>query len=157
MMRQYKSLLIIIIISSFLVGCSDTGIDEIYGEYRFKETSYLSPLSSSSIDSENMQMEGVEYIIKAGLFRISHTSDPYELIEPVYVKEKIPDDFFLFSDVRSFIGKDVECQYTILMKYGYPTHKRIYVSSDRLWIALFADNTADGSEIIMNIYELTKK
>jgi len=36
------------------------------------------------------------------------------------------------------------------------TKWRSYVSSDCLWIGTYVDNTADGSEIIMDIYKLSK-
>jgi hypothetical protein len=148
------------IFTVILFGCAgstenpisnESGIAALYGTYTFKEVSYLSGLSSSTVEHKNKQMTGTKYTIETDLFKIESKENTYEIKSPKYVKEEIPDDTKIFSDIRSFIGDDVECQYSI-----YPSHWRLYVSPDCLWIASYADNTADGSEIIMQIYKLSK-
>jgi hypothetical protein len=153
------TLISIILISAFF-GCTDdrknsfsnvSKNSSFYGLYTFEEVSYLSRLSSSTIDYKNEQMAGTKYTIKADLFKIESAKYTYEIKSPNYLKEEMPDEINILSDVRSFIGNEVQYQYSI-----YPSHWRLYVSSDCLWIASYADNTADGSEIIMYIYKLSK-
>lgn len=136
-----------------LVGCGNNDKQDFYGRYTFEAVSYLSPLSSSTIGYLNKQMEGTIYTIKADLFKVESNNihKSVEISSPNYIKEEIPNNASKLSDIRSFIGKDVKYQYTIGM-----SHKRLYVSSDCLWIASYADNTADGSEIIMDLYKLSK-
>jgi uncharacterized lipoprotein len=139
-----------------LAGCSNNDKQGFYGTYTFEKVSYLSLLSSNSIDNINEHMAGTEYKIEAKLFKIKSAENPVEISSPSYVKDDIPDNFTVLSDVRSFIGNKVKNQYTILNKDGSKTHLRLYTSSDCLWIAFYNDNTADGSEVIMYIYKLLK-
>lgn len=118
--------------------------------------SYLSPLSSNTIDNINEHMAGTEYTIKAELFKIKSAENTLEISSPSYVKESFPDNFNKLSDIPSFIRNEVKNQYTILNKDGSKTHLRLYTSSDCLWIASYSDNTVDGSETIMYIYKLSK-
>lgn len=141
-----------LIVIIFLVGCSSNDEEDFYGIYTFEKVSYLSPLSSSTIDYINKQMEGTKYTIKADLFKAESANyDTIEVNSPNYVREEIPDVTSNLIDIRSFLGKEVEWQYTV-----GTTHKRLYVSPDSMWIASYVDNTADGSEIIMYVYQLTK-
>lgn len=133
-----------------------SGEQTIYGTYTFEEVSYLSPLSSSNKDYVNDQMKGTKYNIEEDLFKIESTSYTEEVSFPNYVKEEIPSDPSIFSDVYTFIGNDVDYQYTIYDKDGSRTKWRLYISSDSLWVGTYVDNTASGSEIIMNIYKLSK-
>lgn len=139
----------------FLSGCSRVNEQDFFGLYTFKEVSYLSPLSSATKDSVNKQMKGSKYTIKENLFKIESTGYTVEYSSPKYVKEEIPEESTLFSDVYSFLGKDVEYQYTIYNEYENKTMWRLYVSSDSVWIAKYSD-TPGGSEIIMYIYKLSR-
>ena len=139
-----------------LAGCNNNVKQNIYGIYTFEEVSYLSGLSSTTKGYVEDEMKGTKYIVKADLFKIESANSKIEISSPNYVREEIPDNVTLLSDVRSFISKNIECQYTIYTKDGSTTHWRIYVSSDSLWISSFVDNTADGSEIIMNIFKVSK-
>jgi len=141
----------------YLFGCS-RGDEQniIYGTFTFEKVNYLSPLSSSTKDYVNSQMEGTKYTIKEDLFKIESTEYTVEFSSPRYVKEEIPKDPSVLSDIGAFISEDVDHQYTIYDKDGNKTKWRLYVSSDYLWIGTYIDNTADGSEIIFDIYKLTK-
>ena len=139
-----------------LAGCSNNDKQGFCGTYTFEKVSYLSPLSSSSINYINEHMAGTEYKIEAKLFKIKSAENPVEISSPSYVEDDIPNKFTVLSDIHSFIGNKVKNQYTILNKDGSIAHLRLYTSSDCLWIASYADNTADGSEIIMYIYKLSK-
>ena len=128
-----------------LVGYSKEDKQNFYGIYTFEKVEYLSPLSSSTVDYVEEQMAGAEYTIEADLFKIESNNkyNRVEISSPNYVREKIPN--------RSIISNKVESQYNI-----DTTHRRLYVSSDSLWIASYVDNTADGLGIIMDIYKLSK-
>lgn len=148
-----------------LVGCSKSSkqdvyntntFDKIYGTYTFEKASYLSPLSSNMIEALEKEMAGKKFTIQADIFKAELRKDKAEIDSPQYVKEEIPKATKSFSDVRSFIGKKIDYQYTIYTKDGEKTNWRLYISSDSLWISSFADNTSDGSEIIMYIYKLSK-
>jgi hypothetical protein len=138
-------------------GCNNNNIENIYGKYTFEEVSYLSPLSSSSINSENEMMKGMEFTIEANQFIGGTKYNPYELSSPEYRREKITDQSSLLSDIHSVIGKEARYQYTIYMKSGALTHFRLYVSSEGLWIASYAVPPAGDMDIIMYIYKLSKK
>ena len=150
-----KRIGILIFLLLILSGCSNNS-EQIFGTYVFKEVSYLSPLSSSTKDYIKEHMVGVEYTIEPELFKVKYAENSVEIISPSYVKENIPKDINKLSNIHSFIGNEVKNQYTILNKDGRKTHLRLYISSDCLWVASYADNTADGSEIIMYIYKLSK-
>lgn len=139
-----------------LFCCSISDKQDFYGMYKFEKVSYLSPLSSSTIDYINERMVGTKYIIEADLFKIESADNIVEISSPNYVKEEIQSDLSTLYDVHSLDGNEVECQYTICNKEGNKTNWRLYVSSDYLWIASYVDNTTNGSEIIMSIYKLSK-
>jgi hypothetical protein len=100
--------------------------------YKFEKVSYLSPLSSSTIDYINERMVGTKYIIEADLFKIESADNIVEISSPNYVKEEIQSDLSTLYDVHSLDGNEVECQYTICNKEGNKTNWRLYVSSDYL-------------------------
>ncbi len=154
-MKNLFILIIILVSLVFLFGCSSSD-QSIYGTYTFDEVSYLSALSSSTKDYVNSQRKGTKYIITEDLFKIDSTDYTFELSSPEYVKEEIPSDPSILSDVHTFIGNYVDYQYTIFDNDGSRTKWRLYVSSDNLWICTYIDNTADGSEVIMDIYKLSK-
>ncbi len=87
--------------------------------------SYLSPLSSLTINAKNTQMIGTKYTINASIFEIESANDTFTVLSPRYVKEAVPKDLTIFAD-------------------------------DAILIASYADNTADGSEIIMSICKIVK-
>jgi len=155
-MRRIWMLTAGLILLVLLSGCSSGDEQNIFGVYTFKEVSYLSPLSSATKDYMNSQMEESKYTIKEDLFKIESTSYTVEFSSPKYEKEEISGEPSVLSDVDTFIGSDVDYQYTIYDKDGNKTKWRLYVSSDCLWIGTYVDNTADGSEIIMDIYRLSK-
>ncbi|CAK7029576.1 hypothetical protein [Tissierella sp.] len=102
-------------------------------------------------------MEDTKYTIQADLFKIQSTDYTVEFNSPKYVKEKIQNNTSVLSyDIDTLIGSDVDYQYTIYDKDGNKAKWRLYVSSDCLWIGTYVDNTANGSEIIMDIYKLSK-
>lgn len=136
--------------------CSNSNKQDFYGTYTFKEVSYLSGLSSSSIGYINEQMAGAKYTIEADLFKIESSENTFEISSPNYVKEEIQSDSSPLSDVHTLIGNQVKYQYTIYNKDKNKTNWRLYVSSDCLWAATYIDNTANGSEVIMKIYKLSK-
>ena len=155
-MKRTFILIICLISLVYLSSCSSKDEQKIYGTYTFEKVSYLSPLSSVTVDIVNGQMEETKYTIKADLFKIQSAEYTVEFSSPKYVNEKIPSESSVLSDVYTFIGNDVDYQYPIYDKDGNRTIWRLYVSSDCLWIGTYVDNTADGSEIIMDIYKLSK-
>ena len=91
----------------------------IYGTYKFEKVSYLSPLSSSTIDFVNDQMEDTKYTIQADLFKVESKEYTVEFSSPKYVKEKVQkDSSVLSSDIDTLICSDVDYQYTIYDKDG---------------------------------------
>lgn len=155
-MRRICLLTAGLILLVFLSGCKGGDDKNIFGVYTFDEVSYLSLLSSATKESVNRQMEGSKYTINEDLFKIESTEYTVEYTSPKYVKEKIPNESSVFSDVHTFIGNDVDYQYTIYDQDGNKTMLRLYVSSDCLWISKYNDNTKNGSEVIMYIYRLSK-
>ena len=148
---------IAVLILLFCSSCSKNGDKQgFYGIYTFEEVSYLSLLSSSTIDYVNERMVGTKYTIEADLFKIETSDDTVEINSPDYVKEEIKNSLPVPSDVYASISDDIKYQYTIYKKDGAKTNWRLYVSPENVWIGSYVDNTANGSEIIMYIYKLSK-
>jgi hypothetical protein len=157
MKKSAISILFLTFLLFGLIGCGDDGMKDLYGTYIFEEVSYISPLSSSFENSITERMTGTEYIVGADLFRIGYADDPVEINMPVYKKEKPFKGLNMISDIGPSFDEKVIYQYTIYTKNDTAIHQRLYVSQDHLWIASYTDNTADGSEIIMHIYMITRK
>ncbi|MDP4088791.1 MAG: hypothetical protein Q8930_05910 [Bacillota bacterium] len=160
-----KKVLILIagFIALILFGvCSYNPKNDFYGTYNFEKVSFLSPLSSSTIDYANEKRKGTRYTIEADIFKIEAADHVVEINSPKYVKEEVhvdsskAPDFSALSGTKALIENKIKYQYTIYNKDGGKTHWRLYYSSKGLWIASYVDNTADGSEIIMELCKLTK-
>ncbi len=150
-------ILITVFISLALLSCSsNTDKHDYYGKYTFEEVVYLSPLSSSTVDYLNERMAGTKYIIEADLYKIESADNTVEISSPNYVKEKVQNNSSPLFNVAILLDNEVKHQYTIYNEDGSKTHWRLYAFSDCLWVASYADNTADGSEIIMYIYKLSR-
>jgi hypothetical protein len=136
-----------------LAACS--GQSGFYGTYTFGEVSYLSPVSSATVDYLNEKMLGTKYTIEQDIFLVEFADAQIEFASPTYQKEPIPTAQNVLSDASCVIGNEIEYQYTIYKADGTKSGWRLYVSSNTLWVSSFADNTADNSEIILNIFELS--
>ena len=154
--KKMKKIYLLIMLFVFLVGCGNTDIENLYGEYYFEEVSYLSFFSSSTSEYLETKMERTKYIVEENLFKIELLDNISEISNPNYVGEEIPSDSEILADIGNILGNDIEYQYSIYSKNGDKTYLRLYVSSDSIWIASYADNTADRSEIIMYIYKLSR-
>jgi hypothetical protein len=150
-------MLIVGLVLLFSISCSRNSDKQgFYGIYTFGEVSYLSLLSSSTTDYMNERMAGTKFTIEADLFKIETSDNTVEINSPSYLKEEIKNSLPTPSDVYAGISDDVKYQYTIYKKDGTKTNWRLYVASDNVWIGSYVDNTANGSEIIMYIYKLSK-
>jgi len=139
-----------------MVGCRINGKPDLFGEYDFKEVDYLSLLSSSSVDFLENEMEGTKFLVEENLFKIELDDNIFEIIEPNYIKEDIPSNPGAMLDIRKILDGEAEYQYTIYSKEGEKTYKRLYTSQDSIWLASYVDNTADGSEIFLYVYQLSR-
>lgn len=140
----------------FLYSCSKNYLDDFYGNYTFEKVIYLAPLSSCRPDYINKTAAGTKYTIKEDLFKIELKNHTVEIKSPNYMKEDVKKDDSPFSvDIHAMLGDDVKYQYDIYTKDGKSIW-RLYVSPDNLWVSSYTDNTADGSEIIFDIYKLSK-
>jgi hypothetical protein len=155
-MRKIIILVAGIISILFIIFNSSIKDKGFYGTYKFEELSYLSPLSSYSTDYLIKGLKDNKYIIKNDLFRIESKGHVDEIQSPNYVRKPISKVFFGALDINYILGKEVKYQYDIYDKEKRKTNLRLYVSRNYLWIATYADNTADGSEIILSLYKLGK-
>jgi len=132
----------------FCLSCSRNNDEQdFYGTYTFEEVSYLSLLSSSTIDYMNERMTGTKYTIEADLFKIEALDNTVEINSPNYIEEEIKDSIPTASDAYAAISEDVKYQYTIYKNDGTKTNWRLYVSSYTTWIGSYVDNTVNGSEV----------
>lgn len=158
MNRAFKCLVVIL---SFLLISSCSSIDKqsYFGTYTFEEVTYLSGLSSSTIEYLNGKMAGTKYTIEEDLFKLESKDNTVEISSPKYVKDeihkKVQENTIILNDVHTLKGEEIKYKYNIYDKDGNKTHMRLYISSDSLWIASYADNTGNGSDIIMSIYKLS--
>lgn len=138
-----------------MVGCSD-GKDNIYGEYKLDEVSFLSPLSSSTKDSVKERMKDSTYIIQEDLFKVQSTELPVEVISPKYVKEEVDTESLAMFDTDFFRKNRIKAQYTIYDQDGIKIKSILYVSSDELWIATNINVAPNGQLVIFYIFKLSK-
>lgn len=134
-------------------------LSDFYGNYAFKEVSVLSMLSSSTIDYANLKRAGNTYTITEDLFEIRGKDFTFTVEKPKYEAYGVPgNDDIMNRDGKNF-EKDymIDAQYKILKENGEPAHYKIYTSSkypDRIWLADYNDNTADGTEILVQSIDM---
>jgi len=128
---------------------------DFYGNYAFKEVSVLSMLSSATIDYANKQLAENTYTVTEDLFEIRGKDFTLTVEKPDYVALSAPgNEDIMNRDGRNFAkAYMVDAQYKILKENGDPAYYKIYTSSkypDRIWLADYNDNTADGTEILVH-------
>jgi len=134
-------------------------LTEFYGNYAFKEVSVLSLLSSSTIDYANERRTGNTYTVTKDLFEIRGQDFTLTVENPEYEAYGMPGN----EDIMNRDGRDfakayfIDAQYRIQNENGGQVYYKIYTSSkypDRIWLADFNDNTADGSEILVQSIDM---
>lgn len=152
-----KKILLLSVLSLFImmVGCSSEGKDNIYGEYNFEEVSYLSPLSSSLVDSLKERMKDSKYIIQEDLFKVQTSEFTIEVISPKYVKEEINPDSLALFDTNFFRKNNIKAQYSIYDQDGNITNSILFVSPNDLWIATNTNIAPNGQLVIFYIFKLS--
>lgn len=138
------------------VGCSGDGKDNIYGEYIFKEVSYLSPISSSLIDSFTERRKDTTYIIHEDLFKVQSSEVNIEIVSPKYVKENIDLDALALVDTDFFRINHIKSQYFIFDQKGNKTSSILFASSSDLWIATNTTVAPNGQLVIFDLIKLSK-
>lgn len=156
MKRIPKLVVLPVLIVLLLSGCSSGNRQDIFGVYEFKEVAYLSPIISATKEALNRNLKGTKYTIREDLFKVESNGYTVEYSSPKYVKEELGSNETSISGGYTYSIEDAEHQYTVYDKYENKTGWRLYVSKDRLWISQYNDNTKNGSEIIMYIYELSE-
>lgn len=156
--RKLVSLVFGFLLIGFLFGCGSSTDVLSKHTYTFEKVSYLSPLSSSTVDYLSQGMAGMKCTITADSFKLEAMPSSIQIETPRYEKEALSysDSPYPMVDIRSILSKEVKHQYTILDQQGRKTYWRLYFSSKLLWVAQYNDNTADGSEIIMSIYQYSR-
>ena len=152
-MRKLFAIAVALLAALSLASCANR--QGFFGTYTFSEVSYLSPVSSATADYMNEKMAGTKYTIKSDVFMVEFDDATVQIVSPTYRKEQIPTVYDPLADASCVIGNEIEHQYTIYDADGKNTHWRIYESPTELWISSFVDNTADGSEIILNIFKIS--
>jgi len=132
---------------------------DFYGTYTFKEVSVLSPLSSSTIGAKSEQSAGTTYTVTADLFEIRRPDHTITVQNPVYEPCELPGkDDAVNQGLKDYASaRRIDAQYRVLDENGNPMHLKLYTSStypDRIWIADYADNTADGTEILVQSMDM---
>ncbi|MEI8199017.1 MAG: hypothetical protein WCG21_03060 [Eubacteriales bacterium] len=134
-------------------------LSDFYGNYAFKEVSVLSMLSSSTINYANEQRSGNTYTVTEDLFEIRGKDFTFTVEKPKYEAFGMPGD----NDIMNRDGKNfakaylIDAQYRILKENGDPAYYKIYTSSKypgRIWLADYNDNTADGTEILVQSIDM---
>lgn len=153
-----KRILLFSVLSLFIltVGCSSDGKDNIYGEYKLEEVSFLSPLSSSTKDSVKERMKDSTYIIQEDLFKVQSTELPIEIISPKYVKEEVDTESLAMFDTDFFRKNRIKAQYSIYDQNGDKTKSLLFVSPNGLWIATNNTVAPNGQLVIFYIFKLSK-
>jgi len=134
-------------------------LSDFYGNYAFKEVSVLSMLSSATIDYANEQRAGKTYTVTEDLFEIRGKDFSFTVEKPKYEACGVPgNDDIMNRDGKNFAKAYlIDAQYKILKENGDPAHYKIYTSSkypDRIWLADYNDNTADGTEILVQSIDM---
>lgn len=84
-----------------LAACS--GQSGFYGTYTFGEVSYLSPVSSATVDYLNEKLRGTKYTIEQDMFSVEFTDAVIEFASPTYRKEPIPTAQNVLSDASCVV------------------------------------------------------
>jgi len=134
-------------------------LSDFYGAYTFKEVSVLSMLSSSTIDWINERKAGSTYTITEELFEVRSDGNVFSAENPRYEECAVPEEYDgLNRDLLTLAGTYlIDAQYRVLTENGEKTYHKLYTSSaypDLIWISGYADNTADGSEILVQDIDL---
>ena len=134
-------------------------LSDFYGNYVFKEASVLSALSSATIGYINERSAGQTYTINDNVFEIRGSDQAVTYENPTYEPCEISGDGDGinkgFTDYTS--ARRVDAVYKILDENKEPTHLKLYTSSeypDRVWISDYCDNTATGTEIIVQSMDM---
>ena len=106
-------------------------------------------------------MREARCIIGADHFSIDNAKEkvPYEVTNPIYVKSELTEKMAADFEESTF-GKisvadySVKHRYKIMTEDNQSTNYCFYVMDSELWLATYADNTADGSEITMALWKL---
>lgn len=153
-----KKILLFSVLSLFMmmIGCSSDGKDNIYGEYNFKEVSYLSPISSSLIGSFTERRKDTKYIIREDLFKVQSSEVNLEVVSPKYVKEKITLNAFALVDTDFFRMNHIKSQYFIFDQKGNKISSILFASPNDLWIATSTHVAPNGQLVIFDIIKLSK-
>ncbi|QOX64983.1 M56 family metallopeptidase [Anoxybacterium hadale] len=129
--------------------------------YRFDKILYLSPLSSATLDYAENRMKEAQCIIGTERFSIDNPNENnhYEIASPIYIKseftEQMTADFEKSTFQKISIKKYKEkYRYNVFTGDHKNTNYCFYLMDNELWLASYADNTADGSEIIMTLWKL---
>lgn len=152
-----KKILLFSVLSLFImmVGCSNDGKDNIYGEYIFEEVSYLSPISSSLKESLNERMKNSTYTIQEDLYKVQSSEVNIEVISPKYVQEKIDADSLALFDTNFFRMNNIQSQYSIYDQDGNRTNSMLFVSPNDIWIATNTSVAPNGQLMIFYIFNLS--
>lgn len=138
----------------------EIGTEEAGKYFGFDGLLYLSHLSSSTFDYAESRMEGANFIIGGDRFEIDYTGqEDYEITQPVYVRKKMAGDMIMAFEkstmntvsVSEYKGKH---RFDIFTEENQKTNFCLYAMDKQLWLASYANNTADGSEITMYIWKL---
>lgn len=153
-----KNIVLFFMLFSILLfaGCSESADRIFYGTYRFKEVTYLSPLSSSMVSAMEDRMAGTEVTIEEDLFKILSKEFLVELASPTYKKMDEISDEVLFEMKPDFPLDRIIGVYAVEESSGEKTNWRIYHTDDRLWFGEILSAPTGAGDIVMTLFELEK-
>lgn len=158
-------LLLAIVFSLSACKTDKATLQDRYGEYGFSDLVAVSALSSMSADGMRLQKQDAACTLKSDLFELKLPFRTIRIERPVYEPAVLPaDDTILVlinSEEIQTVIKSFDAAYYVINDEGDKIGFKIYLSSrhpDKIWIADFADNTADHSDIIVqSLDEYTHK
>jgi len=155
-MKKIIHLILFTLSLLLFTACAGKNPDEFYGTYRFKKAVYLSPLSSSMLETLDSTMAGTEVTIEKNLFKILSKEFLVELPDPRYVPvEKVEDEIFELSE-STFSLDLLEGIYAVSESSGEKTSWRIYHTDSQLWIGETIPTPVGNKDHIMTIFEFEK-
>jgi hypothetical protein len=127
-----------------------------FDRYSFAEVQILSGLSSSTIDYMNEQKSNNTYTISAELFEIRGADHTITFAKPVYQPCPLPkgsEVLLAGTGFETWMAQyKIDAAYKVLTADGDQVYRKIFTSSaypDYVWLADYNDNTANGSEIVV--------
>ena len=130
-------------------------IHDLYGAWRYTGIAHQWAGATQTLEAAESAMEGTVFAFTEKEF-LAVGGQNWSVEQPQYILHALGKPTGVFDDVKAWLGDDVLGYYAVLSAGGTVKPYRIYFSLDQYWIAEYTDNTADGSVVLYDLYQIEK-